>query len=68
MPDRPNLLLILTDQHNPRVPDGWDGDRIEGVMANRDARREGAHTRAEKFRTPEQDFWDMPPDCNVFPK
>jgi choline-sulfatase len=64
--DDPAHAEVLRQFHR-RVLDGWDGDRIERAMADLDARRREAHARAERFRTPEQDFWDMPPDCNVFP-
>ncbi|OGG56034.1 MAG: hypothetical protein A3F84_16065 [Candidatus Handelsmanbacteria bacterium RIFCSPLOWO2_12_FULL_64_10] len=64
--DDPAHAGILRQLHR-RVLDGWEGDRIERAMADLDARRKEIVARAEKYRTPEQDFWDMPPDCNVFP-
>lgn len=64
--DDPAHAEVLGRLHR-RVLDGWDGDRIERAMADIETRRKEIVARAEKYRTPEPDGWDMPPGCNVFP-
>mgnify|MGYP005841423947 CR=1 FL=1 len=50
-----------------RVREGWDPDRVARALAQSKERRQAAFAKAKAFATPTADFWDIPPDANVFP-
>jgi choline-sulfatase len=50
-----------------RVREGWDGDRIVKALAQPAERRRAVLTRAKARAKATDDYWDMPPDANVFP-
>jgi len=48
-----------------RAREGWDGARTLAALERTDQRRKAVLQKARA--TPGQDFWEMPPDANVFP-
>jgi len=50
-----------------RVREGWNGERTVKAIAQVKQRWKAASEKAGAYTTPTPDYWDMPPDANVFP-
>jgi len=50
-----------------RVREGWDGERVANALKQVKQRQQTALKKAQAYATPTPDFWEMPPDANVFP-
>jgi choline-sulfatase len=50
-----------------RIREGWDGERMAKSIAQVRERRQAAFEKAKAHATPTPDYWDMPPDANIFP-
>jgi choline-sulfatase len=50
-----------------RVREGWDPESIGKSLAQSAERRRATWEKAKAHATPTADYWDMPPDANVFP-
>lgn len=50
-----------------RVLEGWDGQRVAKALAQSKERRRAAFEKATAHATPTTDYWEMPPNANVFP-
>jgi len=50
-----------------RVREGWDSERTVKAIAQIKERQQAAFKKAKAYATPTPDYWDMPPDANVFP-
>ena len=50
-----------------RVREGWDAESIAKALAQSTERRRATLEKAKAHATPTTDYWDMPPNANVFP-
>ncbi|MDD4872320.1 MAG: sulfatase-like hydrolase/transferase [Kiritimatiellae bacterium] len=64
--DDPSCTAIRERLLN-RVREGWDGERMAKKIAQSKERRQAAFEKARAHATPIPDYWDMPPDANIFP-